>query len=33
MHVKFEVHMHNRCYVCEIFHMHVNTLRHVRVSR
>ena len=32
MHVNFKFHMHNRCYACEIFHMHVNTSRHVRVS-
>ena len=32
MHVNFKFHMHNRCYVCEILHMHVNTFRHVRVT-
>ena len=32
MHVNFKFHKHNRCYACEIFHKHVNTFRHVRVS-
>ena len=32
MHVNFKFHMNNRYYACEIFHMHVNTFRHVRVS-
>ena len=32
MHINFKFHMHNRCYACEIFHMHMNTFRHVRVS-
>ena len=30
MDVNFKFHMHNKCYVCEMLHLHVNTFSHLR---